>query len=67
MSPPSVSSSAGAAAELIFGLTGWVYAKEGAKHVSFSHVVSVLGVQIDLSHSKDGRCLFAILRNESRS
>ena len=31
MSPPSVSSSAGAAAELIFGLTGWVYAKEGAK------------------------------------
>ena len=59
MSPPGVSSSAGAAAELIFGLTGWIYAKEGTKHVNFSHVISVLGVQIDLTHSKDGRCLFA--------
>ena len=53
MSPPNLSPSAGAIAELIFG------AKEGAKHVSFSQVVSVLGISIDLSHSKDGRCLFA--------
>ena len=59
MSPPNLSSSAGAIAELIFGLTGWIFAKEGAKHVSFSQVVSVLGISIDLSHSKDGRCLFA--------
>ena len=50
---PSLSSSAGAVAELIFGLTGWIYAKEGAKHVCFSHVISALGVQIDLTHSKD--------------
>ena len=57
-SPPLLAKNAGAFIEILLGLTGWIFAKEGSKHVEFSQLVAVLGVEIDLSHSKNGQALF---------
>ena len=57
-SPPELSKNAGTFIEILLGLTGWIFAKEGSKHVDFSQIVSVLGVQVDLSASKTGLALF---------
>ncbi len=63
-SPPSYTTNAGAVAETVFNSTGWIYGKEGWKHLPFASVIAVLGVQIHLSHCKDGMCFFGSAEND---
>ena len=52
-SPPQLRDSASSGMELVFLLTGWLFAKEGKKSTTFSSVCKALGVQFDFSRSQD--------------
>lgn len=53
-SKPSLCESARCSMELVFRLTGWIYADEGKKATSFSSLCKALGVQFDFSRSEQG-------------
>lgn len=64
MSTPSLSKNTELTASLLFKMLGWDYATEGRKCMPVSNTCEALGVVIDLSHSKHGKCL--ISNTESR-
>ncbi len=52
-SPPQLRESASSGMELVFMLTGWLYAKEGKKSTNFGSVCKALGVQFDFHRSQN--------------
>ena len=50
--------------ELLFMLTGWVYAQDGTKVTKFDVVCRALGVQFDFSRSESG--LMTVSNAEAR-
>ena len=50
-SPPSLRDSSANSMELVFMLTGWIFAREGKKSTTFSAVCKALGVQFDFCES----------------
>ena len=52
-SPPQLQDSAARGMELVFLLTGWLFAKDGKKATSFDSVCRALGVQFDFKKSQE--------------
>ena len=52
-SPPQLQESTARGMELVFLLTGWLYAKEGKKATVFDSICKALGVQFNFDRSKD--------------
>lgn len=52
LSRPASAASSDQCTELLFMLTGWLYAKEGKKATSFSSICRALGVEFDFSRSE---------------
>ena len=52
-SPPNLKGSANNGTELVFMLTGWLFAREGKKSTTFDAVCKALGAQFDFSRSQD--------------
>ena len=52
-SPPQLQESAARGMELVFLLTGWLYAKQGKKATVFDSICKALGVQFNFDRSKD--------------
>ena len=52
-SPPQLQESASRGMELVFLLTGWIYAKEGKKATVFDSACKALGVQFNFDRSSD--------------
>eukprot|EP00435_Cladocopium_sp_Y103_P058226 s2737_g20.t1 len=50
--------------EMIFLLTGWVFAQDGKKATNFSNICAALGVQFDFSRSESG--LLAVCNTQAR-
>jgi len=63
-SKAQLTASARSSMELVFMLTGWVYAQEGTKATQFDVVCKALGVQFDFSRSESG--LMTISNTEAR-
>lgn len=63
-SKPSLVASASSSMELVFRLTGWVYAEEGSKATQFDVLCRALGVQFDFNKSEAG--LMYVSNTESR-
>eukprot|EP00435_Cladocopium_sp_Y103_P040568 s1901_g11.t1 len=63
-SKPSMLESAKNSMELVFLLTGWVFAQDGKKSTTFSNVCAALGVQFDFSRSEQG--LLVVCNTQSR-
>ena len=56
-SKPALCTSARCSLELVFHLTGWLFADEGKKATSFSSLRKALGVQFGFSRSEQGASL----------
>jgi hypothetical protein len=54
LEPKVTASSAQAAAEFLFQALGFEYAREGHKHLPFSEIFAMLGVQVDLQGLNQG-------------
>eukprot|EP00435_Cladocopium_sp_Y103_P033072 s2564_g8.t1 len=63
-SKPSLTDSARNSMELVFLLTGWIFAQDGKKATCFDTVCAALGVQFDFSRSEQG--LLQICNTQSR-
>eukprot|EP00435_Cladocopium_sp_Y103_P032581 s1136_g8.t1 len=63
-SKPSLVESAKNSMELVFLLTGWVFAQEGKKATSFASVCAALGVQFDFSKSE--QALLQVCNTQAR-
>lgn len=63
-SRPTLCSSPQASMELLFKLTGWVFAQEGKKATNFDVIGKGLGVQLDFNRSESG--LLRVCNTEER-
>ena len=63
-SPPQLQDSAARGMELVFLLTGWLFAKDGKKATSFDSVFKALGVQFDFKRSQEA--LMYVANTEAR-
>ena len=63
-SKPSLTASASCSMEMVFLLTGWVFAQEGSKATQFDCVCKALGVQFDFHRAEAG--LMTVCNTESR-